>query len=281
MSMEQTDRKPDPRDWIGRTQEVPDTITCNLASRIAVTLGRDAPLAGAALPPLWHWAYFQDMVPEAGLGPDGHPARGGFLPPADDRNRMWAGGDVAFLEPLVVDRPAVRRTTVEDVQEKSGRTSSLLFVAVRHEYSQDGRLCISERQDIVYRTPSPPRLRVDASLPPPEWSQTVTASETLLFRYSAVTFNTHRIHYDYPYVTQSEGYAGIVVHGPLIATLLCQAFIDAHPAKRITRFTYRGVRPLTVPQTFSVAGRLTDEGAAALWAANENGPAQTAELRFV
>lgn len=283
----------DPEQWIGRTQEASEVIAAMLASRMAATLGRAAPRAGEALPPLWHWAYFQDAVTEGGLGADGHAARGprpadahevsgvhGILPPAPGRNRMWAGGDVEFLAPLRVERPAARKTTVAAVKEKSGRTGRLLFVTLRHEYTQDGALCIREHQDIVYRTPSPPRLRADMSVPEAQWSRTVHPSAVLLFRYSAVTFNSHRIHYDHPYVTDTEGYPGLVVHGPLIATLLCQTFGDAHPEQRVTRYTYRGVRPLISPHPFEAAGRIVGAGQAEAWAYNADGPAQTAELRF-
>ncbi len=270
----------DPTAWIGRSQQSDDTITRNLAARIAITLDRPAPARGDALPPLWHWAYFQDPVPESGLGVDGHPARGGFLPPAADRNRMWAGGDVEFLEPLRVDGDASRKTTIEDVREKTGRTGSLLFVTLLHEIMQDGHLAIRERQNIVYRAPSPPKLSNDDPIPEAQWRQSVTPTETLLFRYSAVTFNAHRIHYDHPYVTQAEGYPGLVVHGPMLATLQLQAFADAHPDARIERLTYRGLRPLIAPEPFEAAGRIHAPGEAQLWAFNDKGLAHTAELRF-
>lgn len=272
--------QPDPTEWIGRSQSFDDTISRNLAARIAITLDRPVPARGDVLPPLWHWAYFQDPVPESGLGADGHPARGGFLPPAADRNRMWAGGDVEFLESLRVDGDASRKTTIEDVREKTGRTGSLLFVTLLHETTQDGVLAIRERQNIVYRAPSAPKLSNDDPIPEAQWSQPVNPTETLLFRYSAVTFNAHRIHYDYPYVTKAEGYPGLVVHGPMLATLQLQAFADAHPGARIDRLTYRGLRPLIAPEPFVAAGRIVAPGEAQLWAANEKGLAHTAELRF-
>lgn len=279
--------------WLGRTQETSEVVCATLAGRLAATLGRATPQAGDALPPLWHWAYFQDAVPESGLGADGHAARGGqpgpvgavagvhdILPPTDGRQRMWAGGDVEFLAPLRVAQPAARQTTVANIREKSGSTGSLLFVTLRHEYTQGGALCIREHQDIVYRTPNPPKARAQAPVPEPQWSQTVQPSAVLLFRYSAVTFNSHRIHYDHPYVTVDEAYPGLVVHGPLIATLVCQAFADAHPARRITRYTYRGVRPLIAPHPFAAAGRIVGPGQAEAWASDASGLAQTAELQF-
>lgn len=266
--------------WIGRTQETTDVITHNLARRIAVTLGAPLPESGGALPPLWHWAYFQTPDNEEELGPDGHAARGGFLPPADDRNRMWAGGDVEFLEPLRIDEEATRKTTITDIREKTGRTGSLLFVTLLHELSQGGTPNIREQQNLVYRVPAPPKLKGDEAAPPADWEETFRPSETMLFRYSAVTFNSHRIHYDHPYVTKTEGYPGLVVHGPLLATLMCQVFANANPRARLARLTYRGVRPLIAPEPFQVGGRVTGDGQAELWAANQDGLAQRAELRF-
>lgn len=200
-------------DWIGRSQEREEELSAVLVRRLAVTLAEDVPAAGDALPPLWHWMFFQDEVTEPGLGADGHPARGGFLPPADGRNRMWAGGRLEFHEPLRVGGLAKRTTTILNVEEKHGRTGSLLFVTLRHEFHQDGRLAFSEEQDIVYREPTPPRLSSGDVLPAGDWSEAVEPTPILLFRYSALTFNGHRIHYDWPYVTEAEGYPGLVVHG--------------------------------------------------------------------
>src|SRR5690606_18215986 len=159
--------------WIGRTQETSDIISRNLAVRIATTLSRPAPASGGALPPLWHWAYFQEPVNEEELGPDGHPTRGTFLPPADNRNRMWAGGDVEFFEPLQVDAPATRTSTITDVKEKTGRTGSLLFVTLVHETRQGDTLNVREVQNVVYRAPSPPKLKGEEMAPPADWQQTV------------------------------------------------------------------------------------------------------------
>ncbi|MCT8165692.1 MULTISPECIES: MaoC family dehydratase N-terminal domain-containing protein [unclassified Pseudomonas] len=266
--------------WIGRTEEVHDELSRNLVKRIAATFGEIAPAVGQPLPALWMWCFFQEPVNEAQLGSDGHPARGGFLPPADNRNRMWAGGRVEFIAPLRVGSEAQRLSTIVHIEEKHGRTGALLFVTVRHDYSQDGQLCVREEQDIVYREPNPPKLDSRQADAPADWSESVTPTPTLLFRYSAVTFNGHRIHYDHPYVTATEGYAGLVVHGPMIATLNLHAFIRANPGKCVRHFAYRGVRPLTVPTPFEVAGRLVEPGQAQLWAGNADGVAQSAEVRF-
>ncbi|MCE0777620.1 FAS1-like dehydratase domain-containing protein [Pseudomonas sp. NMI542_15] len=270
-----------PETWIGRSETVHDCISHNLVKRIAATLSEPAPAPGAPLPELWHWAFFQDAVEHSGLGGDGHPARGGFLPPADNRNRMWAGGRLEFLHPLRVDAQVSRRSTILNVQEKHGRTGSLLFVTVQHEYVQDGQRALIEEQDIVYREPSPPKLGGTEPLPQGDWHLHVQPSPTLLFRYSAVTFNGHRIHYDWPYVTETEGYPGLVVHGPLIATLNVQAFVRANPQLTVRRFSFRGVRPLICPDAFDVGGRLIGEGKAQVWAGNQAGQAQVGEIEFV
>jgi len=269
-----------PADWIGRSQTITDTLDPVLAGRVAATLGASAPPAGAPLPPLWQWAFFIEAAQAHVLGADGHPARGGFLPPAQNRNRMWAGGRVTFHQPLIVGTIAERRTTILDVQEKTGRTGQLLFVTLRHEYTQAGTLAIDEEQDIVYRQPSPPKLTGSTPAPAAQWRETVTPTATLLFRYSAVTFNGHRIHYDHPYVTQSEGYPGLVVHGPLIATLMLAAFTRAQPQARLQHLSYRGLRPLIAPTPFDVAGRVSEPGVADLWAEQDGTLAHQAQLQF-
>ena len=266
--------------WIGRSEEAHDQLSRNLIKRIAATFGEPNPAHGSPLPPLWQWCFFQEPVAENGLGTDGHPARGGFLPPADNRNRMWAGGRVEFFEPLKVGGEATRVSTIKHIEEKHGRTGALLFVTVQHDYLQDGVLAIREEQDIVYREPTPPKLTSGEALPAGDWSEAVEPTPTLLFRYSAVTFNGHRIHYDWPYVTEPEGYPGLVVHGPLIATLNLRAFCRANPKARVKRFAYRGVRPLIAPQTFETGGRIVAPGKAELWAGNADGIAQKAEVEF-
>ena len=266
--------------WIGRTEEAQDHLSVNLIKRIAATFGEPTPTIGDPLPPLWQWCFFQEPVFESQLGGDGHPARGGFLPPADNRNRMWAGGRVEFLRSLKVGADAHRLSTILHIEEKHGRTGSLLFVTVRHDYSQQGELCVREEQDIVYREPNPPKLSSGDAPEQGDWNEVIEPTPTLLFRYSAVTFNGHRIHYDYPYVTDTEGYSGLVVHGPMIATFNLRAFIRANPDRHVRHFAYRGVRPLNVPAAFRVGGRVVEPGKAQLWAGNDAGVAQSAEVLF-
>lgn len=267
--------------WVGRRQEIEDRLSPTLVKRIAATLDEAAPPRGAPLPLLWHWAFFQEPVTPDAIGPDGHPALGGFLPPAHRRNRMWAGSRLSFNHPLRVDADVRCVSTVLKVEEKHGRTGSLLFVTVRHDYLQDGALALSEEQDIVYRQPAPPRLGNGEAVPEGQWHESVSPNATLLFRYSAVTFNGHRIHYDHPYATETEGYPGLVVHGPLIATLNLRAFTRAHPRAEIRRFSFRGVRPLICPAPFQVGGRISEPGIAQVWAGNTDGLAQSGEIEFI
>lgn len=266
--------------WLDKTQTVTDSLDPNHAARIAATLGEPAPGLGQPLPALWHWAFFLEAVPMALIGTDGHSARGHFLPPAHHRHRMWAGGRVSFHGALLVGVAAQKISTVTAIQEKQGRTGSLLFVTVKHEIVQHGVVVISEEQDIVYREPSPPRLVGTVAAPASRWREQIDPTPVLLLRYSAVTFNSHRIHYDHPYATQQEGYPGLVVHGPLIATLMCQAFAHTNPQARLRQLRYRGLRPLIAPTAFTVAGNITTAGLAQLWAEQDGTLAHQAELSF-
>jgi len=267
-------------DWIGRKESFPDNLDIGHVRQIALALDRPAPAEGEALPHLWLWAHFVRGQAYAELGRDGHPARGSFLPPLGSRNRMWAGGRVRFLEPLRVGMPAERQSTILNIREKQGRTGTLLFFTVQHDYVQQGRLCVSEEQDVVYRDPTAPRLEGSIEPPARQWSATVEPGTTMLFRYSAVTFNGHRIHYDLDYVTKQEGYPGLVVHGPLIATHMLQACVDANPGKEVATFHYRGLRPLIAPRPFEVAGSLLEDGSAQLWAEQDATLAHQAEVTF-
>lgn len=270
----------DPTQWIGRNQATHDQLSRNLITRIAATFDVGAPGHGEELPWLWHWCFFNDPLASSSLGPDGHPALGGFMPPAHGRNRMWAGSRVEFVQPLRVGGEACRTTTLTKIQEKTGQTGSLLFVTLEHEIEQDGIVCIREQQDIVYREPTPPKLTAGEAVPEGDWLEVVTPDPVLLFRYSAVTFNAHRIHYDWPYVTETEGYPGLVVHGPLTATLTLAAFTRANPLARVRRFAFRGVRPLIAPSSFQIGGRHTEPGSAELWASNGTGLCQRIDVQF-
>ncbi|MET0208932.1 MAG: MaoC family dehydratase N-terminal domain-containing protein, partial [Burkholderiaceae bacterium] len=211
--------------WLGRSEQRDDAIGASPLAGLSATLDRDdpAPLPGYDVPPLWHWLYFLPVTPQRELGEDGHARLGGFLPPVPLPRRMWAGGRLRFHHPLQVGDVVTRRSHIAGIDVKEGRSGALVFVVVRHEIANARGLAITEEHDIVYREAPRP----DAPVPPPtaapgdaEFSREITADAVMLFRYSALTFNGHRIHYDRSYVTEVEGYPGLIVHGPLIATLL-------------------------------------------------------------
>jgi 3-methylfumaryl-CoA hydratase len=261
------------RDWIGRSETRADVVTAAPVAALAATL--DHPPArhaeGDPLPPLWHWLYFLPMAPRSQVGPDGHPARGGFLPPVSLPRRMWAGSRLTFHRPLTIGEPVRRESTIADVQHKRGRTGDLVFVVVRHDIHGRNHLAITEEQQIVYRgageTPSKPGA---ASPRAADWQGAIHPDPVLLFRYSALTFNGHRIHYDRPYATGEEGYPGLVVHGPLMATLLLDSLHAAHPDVQVARFEFRAQRPLFDTADFVVAGARDADGFA-LWTADTSG----------
>ncbi|MFC6669988.1 hypothetical protein [Marinobacterium aestuariivivens] len=186
---------------------------------------------------------FQDPAPQSAIGPDGHPNISTFIPGIEGYVRMWAGGRVKFLEPLKVGLDAARESSIIRVTEKEGRSGRLVFVTVHHEFYQQGTLCISEEQDIVYRPPAAVKSQVEPFEETFDWVDTIEPTPALLFRYSAVTFNAHRIHYDWPYATGEESYPDLVVQGPLIATLMIRAFTAANPGRRPTYLSYRGCAP--------------------------------------
>jgi 3-methylfumaryl-CoA hydratase len=235
--------------WVGRQEQSEDFIA--LAPTLAAAAMLDdttTPFAdGTALPPLWHWFYFLPKAPQSQISVDGHPQRGGFMPPIELPRRMFAGARLRFLAPLVVGQAASRVSEIRDVQVKEGKTGRLAFVTVKHALSQQGRVCIEEEQDIVYREPGA-RVPAPAVVEPPPapagaWTRTVKADPVLLFRFSALTFNAHRIHYDRDYATQEEGYPGLVVHGPLTAVLLLE-LVRFNAKRPVAAFSFRGQAPL-------------------------------------
>jgi len=266
------------RGWIDRTETRDDALSPWTASAMAAMLRNDdrAWLAGDALPPLWYWSYFLPVAAQNGLGPDGHPARGGFLPPVPLPRRMWAGSQLEFLADLKVGQPARKTSRVADVSLKQGKGGALVFVKVQHEvHDAKGALLLRDAHDIVYREAA----RAGDPAPPPQsppgaaaWEVTHLPDPTLLFRYSALTFNSHRIHYDFPYVTQVEGYADLVVHGPLIATLILEAAQAQNPGRAVRAYRFRAVRPLVCNRPMRVCGQvLQADGSVTLWAQDHDG----------
>ena len=269
------------REWIGRTETRHDTATAGPIVGLGAALDRDdpEPLPGSEVPPLGHWLYFTPRVRQSRLGPDGHARRGDFLPPVPLPRRMWAGGRLVFAHPLRIGDEMRRESRIDDVKIKTGRSGSLVFITVGHRIGNALGVAVTEEHDIVYRdAPS-----VDAPASPPQaapvdeiFSRTITPDPVLLFRYSALTFNGHRIHYDRTYVNDVEGYPGLIVHGPLIATLLLDLLRREVADARVRRFGFTAVLPIFDTHPFSVCGRIEaaqGEGSAhvRLWARDHDG----------
>jgi 3-methylfumaryl-CoA hydratase len=264
------------RQWIGRTQEATDIVTAQLVKGLRATLFQEIgePKAGDPAPFTVHWCLAQPVFPMSMLGADGHPTRGGFLPPVPLPRRMWAGGQLEFLDTLRVGDQSTRTSRISDVTVKTGSTGQLCFVSVEHTVTSPRGIAIRERQDIVYREMGAAQAPASAkpTTPPPaaQHRETHVSDPVLLFRYSALTFNGHRIHYDRDYVTEVEGYPGLIFHGPLQATFIVEMAAKLRGGKPPKTFSYRGVQPLFEGSEFSI--NANDNGAAMeLWTANEAG----------
>lgn len=251
--------------WVGRQEEAADVLESTRTNGLRVAIGETVPLAnGEPLPLLHHWLHFWNVQPPEGLGSDGHPARGGFLPPIPLPRRMWAGGRLKFLKPLIVGERVTRVSTILDVKAKSGKSGNLVFVTVQHELSGGQGLAVVEEQDIVYREAakagsiSAPADNTKPSSTP--WRRDVMPDTVLLFRYSALTMNGHRIHYDRPYAMSEEAYPALVVHGPLQATLLADLAAKNLNAP-ITGFDFRGQQPAFDGTMLNICGETTETGA--------------------
>jgi 3-methylfumaryl-CoA hydratase len=263
------------RQWIGRATEASDIVTAQLVKGLRATLFQEIgePKTGDAAPFTTHWCVAQPVFPMSQLGPDGHPARGGFLPPVPLPRRMWAGGELEFLDTLRVGDEATRSSRISDVTVKTGSTGALCFVSVEHLVKTARCTAIRERQDIVYRDVSgtPQAAPAKPAAPPvPQHRESHMADPVLLFRYSALTFNGHRIHYDRDYVTKVEGYPGLIFHGPLQATFMVELAAKLHGGKPPKKFSYRGLQPLFEGSEFSINANTTDNGME-LWTANSAG----------
>ena len=259
------------QDWVGRSTTEEDIASGVSASRLATLLEQDGHSSAGpvTLFPLGHWLHFaEDDVPMSELGTDGHVKLGGFMPPVDLPRRMWAGSKLQFHSPILAEQKLSRTTTIESITEKAGGSGRLCFLVLRHEVSADGVLATTDRHTIVYReatsapegsAAAPPR----EDSPAPEgwdWVRSERPNEVTLFRYSALTFNSHRIHYDHPYVTGVEGYPGLVTHGPLTATLLLDAFMKNHSEATIAKYDFRAKSPLFANEQIHLVGRRTDAG---------------------
>lgn len=263
--------------WIGRSQTLHDQFGATPAAALNATLDHP-PIewqTGMPLPPLWHWLYFLPLHRHSELGPDGHARRGGFLPPVPLPRRMWAGSQFEFRAPLRVGDRAERTSTIADVTVKQGRSGQLVFVKVRHEIRVNGAAepALVEFHDIVYREAKQPGDVEPPPQPAPQeaaWQRDIVPDDVLLFRYSALTFNGHRIHYDRRYVTEVEGYPGLIVHGPLIATLLMDLLRRQLPDADVAGFRFKAVRPTFDLHPFRVNGRREGD-TVQLWAKDHEG----------
>lgn len=273
------------RQWAGRTETQEQHLDPFPARALAGLLDRaDVPGNGDALPLPWHWLYFLDAPSREGTGADGHPKRGGFLPPVPLPRRMWAAGELTLHKPLILGRTARKISTVRSVDLKLGKAGLLVFVTVAHELEQDGHRCLSELQHIVYReAPCAPAPLPAGELAPVdhEWMRTVMPDPVMLFRFSALTYNGHRIHYDRDYATREEFYPALVVHAPLLATLLLDLLArEGHASTPPEHFSFRAQRPAFDTDRLNLFGRATAQGAA-LWTTDPAGMVgMTATARF-
>lgn len=264
------------RNWIGKRETRTDVASAWPLAALGATLDRRDPLPqpGDAVPPGWHWLYFLDTVPASELGPDGHPKRGGFLPPVTLPRRMWAGGRIEFLRPLRVGEAIRRDSEIVSVEPKQGRSGSLVFVTVRHTVSGAGEVAVVEEQDIVYREAARPGEPPPQGRPAPQnaaWQRAIAPDPVLLFRFSALTFNGHRIHYDLDYCRNEERYPALVVHGPL-QTILLLDLCRRHASRPLKKLDYRALHPIFHTERFTVNGNPSEDGSKAeLWTANAAG----------
>lgn len=269
--------------WIGRTQVLIDTVTPWPAQALAGALGQDPDnfVPRSELPPLWLWLYFSAITRAADTGPDGHPARGGFLPPVALPRRMWAGSRISFGGPVRIGDELTRVSTIAKVQAKTGRSGEMVFVTVRHVWSRGGAELMSEEQDIVY-TALPEAYVPAEPLPagPQQWSQAEAIDPVLLFRFSALTYNAHRIHYDRAYAQDVEKYPDLVVHGPLQAIWMMEAARARHPGLRPASYAFRGVRPLFVADEATICGRNSADSLELSVMKADGGPTMRAQLAW-
>ncbi|CAG4882256.1 Mesaconyl-C(4)-CoA hydratase [Georgfuchsia toluolica] len=260
--------------WVGRKNFVADDLNPFAARALAAALDHPtSPGKGDPLPPSWHWMYFLDTPSASGTGHDGHPKKGGFLPPVPLPRRMWAAGKLEITQSLMLGTPAMKKSTIRSVDLKEGKSGTLVFVTIEHALYQNDKLCILEEQNLVYRdmptapAPLPPG---DAAPKDADWVKTIVPDPVLLFRFSALTYNGHRIHYDREYVTREEFYPALVVQGPLLATLLLDLVGAQVADKRVAKFSFRAVRPAFDTASFTVSGKREGDRVG-LWTSDQEG----------
>ena len=270
------------RPWLDRQERVEETLSPVPMAALAATLSlTEAMRPRDTLPPLWHWLHFLDRTPSDRLADDGSPRSRALLPPIPLEQVMWAGSELEFVRPLAVSRPASRVSRILDMTGKTGSRGPMVFVTHEHRIEQDGETAVIERNRAVFLGPAAPGGGAPAAVaePPHARRHAWAMNEAILFRYSALTFNSHRIHYDLAYATQVGGYPGLVVHGPLQATLLAETFRMWHPALRVRRIAFRARAPLYCGAPVTVCGAAPADGRHALWTLTPSGaPAMECEI---
>ena len=260
-------------EWTNKTTEAEDTIRLQPANFMEATLNRPPKLKeGDNLPPLWHWVYFLEAKPESDLGRDAHPKKGDFLPPIQLPRRMWAGGRFTFYNDLIIGEKAKKITTIKKIAEKEGSAGPLCFITLEHKIYSKDEISIIEEQDLVYlqdQQGSKSLPLAQNNVEKADFSQEIHPSAILLFRYSALTFNGHRIHYDLDYAKNVEGYDGLVFHGPLTATLLLDLALKERK-QPIKKYSFRGIAPLSNLDCFWIEGK-SEDNTAILWARRKDG----------
>ena len=270
------------KSWIGNKENVTDTISCCVAERLAATLNRETNISFSEqtnLPPLWHWCHFIKPTMQSALGKDGHPAKGNFLPPIPLPRRMWASGSLYFRRPLKIGLIASRQSVVTDIQQKQGQSGKLIFVTLKHDFFQEKELMLSEEQSLVYR--NHPAKKSENSLPQTpnksscDYTAVIQPNTIELFRYSALTFNSHRIHFDQPYTKEIEEYPRLIVHGPLLATHLLELAhrsLGIEILNRLEKFEFRAKNPAFVNESLHLScSKLDQNSLIHLSAKNETG----------
>ncbi len=254
-------------DWVGRQRHSEAVLNKWPVSALAAVLDLDVGAADQVLPALWHWLYFLESAPQSRIGPDGHPEKGDFLPPVPNPRRMFAGARTRYLQSLRLEQPATLTETIQSINEKDGGQGKMFLVTVRFDYNQQDRLCISEERDFIYlpavestgEEPAPVELSLTVVDPAP-WSLDVDTDATRLMRFSALTFNSHRIHYDRDYAREQEGYPDLVVHGPLTALLLSE-LCRMNNDQPLASFSFRARAPLFCGQQIRLRGEPGPDGA--------------------
>ncbi|MGY9000069.1 MAG: acyl-CoA dehydrogenase [Rhodospirillales bacterium] len=264
------------QNWVGRSQVVTDIISLPVIENMSATLGRDPGelKAGDPLPPSWHWLFFNRGPVPGNLRPDGHIASSNFVPPIPLPRRMWAGNKIDVTKVLTIGRPAECLTTIESIIEKEGSSGRLIFLEERSEVTDDYNGYLLDRKTIVYRAEANNNKFIKSNAAPVDstWRQTLEPNSVLLFRYSALTFNSHRIHYDRDYTTEIEGYPALLVHGPLIATLLMNLLRQEMPRANVRNMNIRATAPIFVDGAFTVNGVPAKNGKSVeLWATTGSG----------